>query len=1097
MGSRRLCMKFRRLMSLAVVIICAGCSIPVTPKPKLNHTSLKKFPLEVAVIFSNEFRNCTFETTDVDVEGTVIIKIGQASYQAFHDNLNILFKKVDFYDTDSMPKKKYSLYLVPELVSFNASRTKYTDGSRTVYSNISYSVKVLDYDQIPIANIHADSKGTYDSGDKVLAMLPFLTPWTIWFALSAKDYFVARDYSKSFDESISVALSSLIHNLHKSNEINEYLPKAFAYAQSEKEKREKPSQIELTVYFSDTTSIIPDNTIDAGEQSTITATITNNGKGTAFDVNLSAESQYKNLVFPKTISVGDIQPGESKDLTIPIKADLFLTTGTASFLVKTHEKRGYDARPAELQIPTAKLRSPRLLFASCNLNDSSGLASGDGDGIAENNETIELNPYVNNDGVGDALKVSIKLTDVTQGIEIIKGSDQLTSIAPGTIGKATLAFKIPRTFSQPEIKYIIAATDVRGMETEKTYTIPFQSKTPILYYTYQVVDTRNREIPGMENGKSYSLKITPKNTGSNIAEGVNVRVNPESSKVIVGSYDGNVGVLQPDSPGPVITAPISLDRSFVDPSMSINIAMTQESFPGLSRDITLPVMVKKPNLEYRVVLLNGISDKELSQNSWPRFRVSISNNGNLDARDVRIRFYMSDVGITFDKEEMIGTIMAGESQYKDFTFFVRGDAPVGKMPVKVRITQADFDDISTTIAYRLTKQTAIVQRVEATGSGSGRYASATYSGPPELYINSPNKDTETYKQTTDLHGSIMTFGPGNAVQNLSISLNNEPLKIISVAEDIRFDANQITRRPVEDNKTIFDGAIFLRPGINVVKIACTDRNGQKSEQTVTIIKKAKLGNIYAVVVGISKFHNPGYNLKYAASDAMKFYDFLRSESGGQLPENRVRLLADSSAMRANVIGTLTNLLGKSTKEDTVEIYFATHGITDFDGTLYYLCYDTEIENLRGTGFSDRDLTDILNKNIAAGKIIIYLDACHSGLSGLSERYAKRSIVVYEVNERINSLAGALSKTAATGVVCFSASSSTGYSLEDPKWNGGVFTHCLVNGLQGEANGNNDEWVSVNELDNYLVRKVMALTEGKQRPKVNGTLMGDTPLSKIR
>ena len=141
--------------------------------------------------------------------------------------------------------------------------------------------------------------------------------------------------------------------------------------------------------------------------------------------------------------------------------------------------------------------------------------------------------------------------------------------------------------------------------------------------------------------------------------------------------------------------------------------------------------------------------------------------------------------------------------------------------------------------------------------------------------------------------------------------------------------------------------------------------------------------------------------------------------------------------------------------------------------------------------------DILNKNIAAGKIIIYLDACHSGLSGLSERYAKRGIGVYEVNERINSLAGALSKTAATGVMCFLASSSTGYSLEDPKWKGGVFTYCLVNGLQGKANGNNDEWVSVNELDNYLVRKVMALTNGKQRPKVNGTLMGNTPLSKVR
>jgi len=387
--------------------------------------------------------------------------------------------------------------------------------------------------------------------------------------------------------------------------------------------------------------------------------------------------------------------------------------------------------------------------------------------------------------------------------------------------------------------------------------------------------------------------------------------------------------------------------------------------------------------------------------------------------------------------------------------------------------------------------------VEATGSGAGIHSSGTYSGPPELYINSPNRDTETYKQTTDLHGSVMTFGPGNAVQSLSISLNNEPLKIISVTEGIRFDANQITRRSVEDNKTVFDGAILLKPGINLVKITCTDRNGQKSEQSIRIFKKAKLGNIYALVVGISKFHNPGYNLNYAASDARKFYDFLRSESGGQLPENRVKLLTDFSATRASTIRALTNLLGKATKEDTVEIYLATHGLTDFDGTLYYLCYDTDIKNLRGTGFSDNELTDILNKNTQAGKIVIYLDACHAGLSGLSQRYAKRGIGVYEVNERINSLATALSKTAGTGVVTFSASSFTGYSLEDPKWNGGIFTHCLVTGLEGEANENKDEWVSVNELDCYLIRKVMALTNGKQRPKVNGTLMGDTPLSKVR
>ena len=100
------------------------------------------------------------------------------------------------------------------------------------------------------------------------------------------------------------------------------------------------------------------------------------------------------------------------------------------------------------------------------------------------------------------MKVSVKLTDVTQGIEITKGNDQLASIGAGTIGKATLAFKIPRTFCQPEIKYTIAATDVRGMQTEQTFTVPFESKTPVLYYAYQVVDASDREIPGLENGPS-------------------------------------------------------------------------------------------------------------------------------------------------------------------------------------------------------------------------------------------------------------------------------------------------------------------------------------------------------------------------------------------------------------------------------------------------------------------------------------------------------------------------------------------------------------------------------------------------------------------
>ncbi len=871
-----------------------------------------------------------------------------------------------------------------------------------------------------------------------------------------------------------------------------------AIAKAEAEKRALPPTLVTDVGFKDAQSLIPNNVLDAGEKAVLAITVQNQGPGPAYGVVLKISSEYPNIRVQKELKFGDITAGQVCKSRLPaIKAGISLATGTARFLINTHEKRGYDARPVELQVQTAKLRSPRLFFSSCDLNDSSGLASGDGDNIPENNETIELNPYIKNEGVGDALKVRVELTDVSEGIEIVKRTDELASIGPGTVDKATLAFRIPRIFAHHEIKYTISATDVRGMKTEKTSIILFHPKRPILYYTYQVVDNRNREIPGVENGKSYSLKITPKNTGDNIAEGVKIQVTGKYDKLRVGNYYGNIGKLGPNSAGPVITVPISLNRSFVDPALRLNISMSQDDYPGFSKEITLSVVVNRPQLEYHVLLLNGISNTTIAQNSWPRFRVSVSNNGNLSAKGVKIKFHMLNKYIPFEKEEKIGTIKAGESQYKDFTFFIRGDARVGEMPVKLSVTQADFDKLSSTIAYRLIKQAPIVKKVRAMGMVQGSNGSATYLGPAEIYINSPNKDTKTYKETIDLHGSILTFGLGNAVQKLSISLNNSPVTIIPVTEEIRFKPNQITRRIIEGNKTIFDGLIALKPGVNEIKIKCTDRNNQESEQTIKINKLAKLGNIYAVVIGISNFANADYNLKYAASDARRFYNFLKSEFGGQLPENRIKLLTDSAATRPSIIATLTNFLGRSTKEDTVEIYLATHGLVDFDGALYYLTYDTDIENLRGTGFSDNELTNILNKNIRAGKIVIYLDACHSGLSGLSERYAKRAIRLYELNEKINSLAAALSKSSARGVMTFSASSSTGYSIEAPKWNGGIFTHCLIRALQGEANENKDEWVSVNELDSYLVSKVMALTEGKQRPKVNGTLMGDTPLSKVR
>ena len=849
------------------------------------------------------------------------------------------------------------------------------------------------------------------------------------------------------------ALESIAIDLH--NKIISS-PRFTAYTESTKMLKTSAASLTTEIQYSDKSCLLPNSTIDAAEQSTIIATITNNGKGTAFDVNAEIATKYKNIDFSKTIKVGDIQPGESQTITIPVKADLSLQSGTANFLIKVHEKRGYDARPVELQVAAQSLQGPKLAVVSCSRNDASGLAQGNGDNIPQNNETIELTPFIKNDGIGDALKVTVKLSSVTEGIEIVKRADDLSSIGKGTTGKATLAFRIPRTFNKPEIRYTVSAVDTRGMSTKKTYTIPFEPSAPRLYYTYQIVDRNNREISALENGESYSLRVTPKNIGNNVAEGVTLKVQPAASRVNLGNYNHVIGSLRADSIGSMVTVPLLLQRSFANPKLDITISMSQKFFDGISRKISLPVRAKRPELACQVTLLNGIADNAVSRNSRPRFRVSVSNAGNLDANNVSVRFKVASKKISFDKKDQIGTVKAGESQYRDFTFFIRGDTPTGDMPVTIDIKQDDFSGIDRTLAYRLKEQTALVQKVQSVKKGALPVSGSIYAGQPEVYVNTPNRNSKTYKESIDLHGNIITFGRGNGLSKLNIYLNGKSLSVIPTSGELRLDPDQITKRQVSNEKIVFDGAINLRHGENTIRIQCVDFNNQTSEQTIKVVRQAKLGNIYAVVIGVSEFWNKDYNLKYAESDAGKFYKFLKSEKGGTIPDSKVRFLSNSQAKRAQVISALTNLLGKTTKDDTVEIYIATHGLMDTRGNLYYLCHDTDIDNLRGTGLSDKEFTDILNENVKAGKVIIYLDVCHAGRSGLSRRYAKRGIEIHEVNERISNLASALSKSS-NGVVTFSASSASGASLEDSKFGGGVFTHCLIKGLTGDANSSpNDE-----------------------------------------
>jgi uncharacterized caspase-like protein len=187
-----------------------------------------------------------------------------------------------------------------------------------------------------------------------------------------------------------------------------------------------------------------------------------------------------------------------------------------------------------------------------------------------------------------------------------------------------------------------------------------------------------------------------------------------------------------------------------------------------------------------------------------------------------------------------------------------------------------------------------------------------------------------------------------------------------------------------------------------------------------------------------------------------------------------------------------------------------HGVLSENLDFYYATYDMDFKNPESKGLPYDHLEQILNETAARQKLLL-IDACHSGLVDKENVVSAKSVVIEQdsISGEINIKETRGIKPKVTqkvdeantfslmqnmfadfsnddGIVVISAAGGLEYAFESPRWRNGVFTYSILKGLEGEADisyeaGINDGKISVQELSQYVSKKVSELTKGKQQP----------------
>ena len=251
-----------------------------------------------------------------------------------------------------------------------------------------------------------------------------------------------------------------------------------------------------------------DGEVKAAEELKIEISVTNNSEGPLYQLRGMTES--KNLLIDKREFIfGKVEKGETKTSSKTIKIPQNSVNRKDELIVKLHELNGNTLEDVKGTVLIDALPKPVFSYSYQIIDEGEGL-TGNGDGIIQKGEVVDLVLFVKNIGKGTSEKNIIALRELSQKeVYIERGKMELGELAPGESKSLKIKLSVRDTLEADDFSVDLTIADTTygtRISGKLEFKVDLKGENGKMQLTEKTLKVVDDSVP-IYNGKSPSTPV--------------------------------------------------------------------------------------------------------------------------------------------------------------------------------------------------------------------------------------------------------------------------------------------------------------------------------------------------------------------------------------------------------------------------------------------------------------------------------------------------------------------------------------------------------------------------------------------------------------